>query len=223
MNLADVLQRADVWRGDRLPPMPAVPTGFAALDALLPGGGWPLAALTEIDGATEGVGELQLLLPALAQLSRGDRWLALIAPPYIPYAPALTAAGVDLSRLLLVYPRTRIDQLWAVETSLRAGACAFVLSWNLSLDNAGWRRLQLAAEAGGAGAVLFQRPAAASTAALRLRVTPAANGAQLQVQVVRRRGGGPVGPLVFEVDDALALSAPAAVAARGLHPRRACG
>lgn len=223
MNLADVLQRADVWRGDQLPPMPAVATGFAALDALLPGGGWPLAALTEIDGATEGVGELQLLLPALARLSRGDRWLALIAPPYIPYAPALTAAGVDLSRLLLVYPRTRIDHLWAVETSLRAGACAFVLSWNLSLDNAGWRRLQLAAESGGAGAVLFQRPAAASTAALRLRVTPAADGTQLQVHVVRRRGGGPVGPLVFEVDDALALSAPAAVAARGLHPRRACG
>lgn len=225
MNLADILQRADVWRGDELPPMPAIPSGFTALDQLLPGGGWPLGALTEIGCAGEGIGELQLVLPALVELSRGDRWIAFIAPPYIPYAPALTAAGVDLSRLLMVYPKTRSDHLWAVEASLRAGACAFVLSWGLnSMDGTQWRRLQLAAEASGTGAILFQRSApTGSTAALRLHLESAADGGRLNVHVVRRRGGGSIGPLVFEVDHALAMSAPAGSAAGNLHARRAVG
>ena len=48
--LAEVLARPDVWRGDRcaVAPLPAVPSGFGALDAELPGGGWPRGALTEL-------------------------------------------------------------------------------------------------------------------------------------------------------------------------------
>src|SRR5581483_2385709 len=84
-------------------------------------GGWPRGVLTEIHLPLEGIGELRVLLPALARLSREDRWIVFIAPPYIPYAPALAAGGVELSRLLLVHPKTRADHLWAVESSLRSG------------------------------------------------------------------------------------------------------
>ncbi|BAU47325.1 CDP-6-deoxy-delta-3,4-glucoseen reductase [Sulfurifustis variabilis] len=222
MNLSELLLRADVWRGGSAPPSPAEPTGLAVLDALLPGGGWPIGALTELVLARDGVGELRLLLPALARLSHGDRWVAFVAPPYVPYAPALAAAGVDLSRVLLVHPR-REDQLWAVESSLRSGACAAVLAWIAQAEAASLRRLQLAAEAGGTVGVLFERrPLAGSIAALRLALEPAGAGA-VNVHIMKRRGGWPVGPVRVEVDHALAVRAPAGPADRGLRPRRAHG
>ncbi len=68
--LEDLLQQARIWRGTAPGwAAPTVPTGFANLDAELPGGGWPSGALTEILGSCEGIGELGLLLPALARLT----------------------------------------------------------------------------------------------------------------------------------------------------------
>ena len=64
------------------------PTGHTALDALLPQGGWPRRALTELLLPADGVGELALLLPTLARLTQAGSAVAVIAPPYIPYAPA---------------------------------------------------------------------------------------------------------------------------------------
>ncbi len=98
-TLAQILERPDVWRGDALAraALPGVPTGFADLDRELPGGGWPRGGLTELLPRRHGVGELSLLLPALARLSRDElAWLVCIAPPYLLYAPALQAGGVDL-------------------------------------------------------------------------------------------------------------------------------
>lgn len=224
MSLQQVLNRPDVWRGGHAPPVKAVPSGYGALDALLPGGGWPCAALTEILApGGEGLGELRLLAPALARLSRGDRWIAFIAPPYIPFAPAFTAAGVELSRLLLVHPKTRAEHLWAVETALRAGACAAVLAWPEGLGADSLRRWQLAAEAGESWGVLFARRAVqGSPAALRLALAPAGAGA-VDVQILKRRGGWPAGPLRLETDHALAVRASAGPAARDLQPRRVHG
>lgn len=195
MNLQQVLQRRDVWRGSQAPSARTVASGFTLLDELLPGGGWPRGALTEIVLSHRGVGELRLLLPALARLSRGDRWIAFIAPPYIPFAPALSAAGIELSRLLLVHPRTRSEQLWAVEASLRAGACAAVLAWPEAVAASQLRRWQLAAEAGDAVGILFQRRNLGnSPAALRLQLAPAAKNA-VELRVLKRRGGWPTGPV----------------------------
>ena len=151
MNLDTVLQRADVWRGGRLgATADAVASGFAELDTVLPGGGWPRGALTEILMPQHGIGALRLLVPALARLSRDERWVCWVAPPYIPYAPALVGAGIDLSRVLLVHPGAQQDGLWAVEQSLRSGTCSAVLAWPTLDDRTALRRLQLAAEAGDA-------------------------------------------------------------------------
>jgi len=106
--LAALLSHPAIWRGNQLGSvgMPSVPTGFAALDAELPGGGWPTAALTEILPQHEGIGELRILGYTLAQLSARGRWLAWIAPPYLPYAPALQAAGIDLAKLIFIKTRS---------------------------------------------------------------------------------------------------------------------
>jgi len=175
-------------------PPPGLPTGFAALDGRLPGGGWPVGALTEVLPAAPGVGELGLLLPALARLSRRGRWLAWIDPPHIPYAPALSVAGVDLARVVTVRPACPADALWAAEQALGSGAPGAVLMWLPQVADRALRRLQLAAERGRAWGVLFRPPAAegvASPAALRLAVLPAAETG-LEVRVFKCRQGGAV-------------------------------
>jgi len=45
-------------------------TGFAGLDQLLPGGGWPTKGLIEIIGRHKAIGELQLLMPLLRTRSQ---------------------------------------------------------------------------------------------------------------------------------------------------------
>lgn len=173
----ELLRQPGIWRaGTGSPTLTAIPSGFSELDQALPGGGWPESSLTEVLHDQYGIGELRLLMPALARLSRSGRWIALIAPPHIPYAPALAAQGVDLSRVLLVHPRKSRkghDALWALEQALRSGTCAAVLGWPAQADERQLRRLQLAAEAGGTWGILFRREAAASQsspAALRLRL-----------------------------------------------------
>jgi hypothetical protein len=199
MNLQQVLQRRDVWRGSQAPSAQTVSSGFAPLDDLLPGGGWPRGALTEIVLPHPGIGELRLLLPALVRLSRGDRWIAFIGAPYIPFAPALAAAGVELSRLLLVHPRTRSEQRWAVEASLRAGACAAVLAWPEVVTGPQLRRWQLAAEVGDAVGILFQRQNLENApTALRLQLVAATKNT-VELRILKRRGGWPTGPVRLEV------------------------
>lgn len=191
-SLESVLQHPGIWRGDRRAQTTAdaVPTGFAALDELLPGGGWPRGALTELLLARQGIGELRLLMPALARLPEADGWLAWVAPPYVPYATALAAAGIDLARVLVAKPPTDADAWWTAEQALRSGACGALLAWLRAADERRMRRLQLAAETGHAWGVLFRHARAAgerSPAALRLLLEPAAEG--LAVHVLKRRGG----------------------------------
>src|SRR5258706_3557816 len=102
-SFAALLDRPDIWRGQALSRAgtPAIPCGFPGLDAELPGGGWPAGALTEILPAHEGIGELRLLGPALAGLSQRGLRLAWIAPPHLPYSPALAAAGIDIGDLFI--------------------------------------------------------------------------------------------------------------------------
>jgi hypothetical protein len=187
-----ILQHPAIWHGNALAQvdMPSAPTGFAELDALLPGGGWPKGALCEILLAQRGIGELSLAVPALGRLSDADLYLALIAPPYVPYAPGLAAAGIKLSKLTIVLAQTPQDTLWATEQCLRSQACAAVLAWVGTADERALRRLQLAAQAGKSWGLLY-RPlrcaATASPAALRMALAPAKDG--VSVNILKRRGG----------------------------------
>lgn len=188
-NLDELKRTGALWqgRGGRLRSGQALPSGWQALDGLL-GGGWPRASLVElISEAHQG---LSLLLPLLADLSRSGGRLAWVAPPYVPYAPALLARGVRVDRLLLIRDVSPEQSLWASEQALASGACRAVLAWPAQVGTGQLRRLQLAAERGDCIGFLFraQRSAAGSSpAALRLRVRPAPLG--LEVELLKRRGG----------------------------------
>lgn len=181
-----------VWRGgavDATAP-PGIPSGHARLDLELPGGGWPLGALTEILHDGVGLGEVSLLFGALARVAREGRAIAWINPPHLPYAPALASAGVALDACLVVRPATPEDTLWSADQALRSGACGAALFWLPERTDYAWlRRLQMAAETGKALAVLFRPSCAASQASpahLRLRV--GSRGGHLTVAVPKRRG-----------------------------------
>lgn len=177
-----------------------VPTGWPELDHLL-GGGWPLGQLTELLIDDHGVGELTLLLPALIGLTTprhghdgAPGWAALVSPPYMPYAPALARAGIDLARLLMVHSKRDTDTLWAVEQALHSQSCAAVVAWPEAADEVELRRLQLAAEASGSWTVLFRASRlrrARSPAPLRLHLSWEQPGRRLVLEVLKRRGGPP--------------------------------
>ena len=213
---AQPLQFPNVWRGNEIATVrtPSIATGFAELNRQLPGGGWPGGALTEILYPHDGVGELHLLLPALARLSAQGRRSIWIAPPHQVYAPALAQAHIDLSGVTVVDAGQRRDMLWAAEQALRSAACGAVLIWPAAVQDprplqyAEVRRLQLAVEGSETLGVLFRpetESAQASSAALRLGLAGTADS-RLAVQILKRRGAGLEAPLLIDVRPAAPLS-----------------
>lgn len=222
---------ADVWHADALAASPAqvLPTGDAALDAQLPGGGWPVGALSEILQPAGVHSEWRLLLPALAYSGTGA--VVLVGPPQPPFAPALAAQGLHTRRLLWVATALPAQRLWAAEQALRCADVDAVLAWLPQVRADPLRRLQMAA-ASFNKLLWVLRPEQAqhesSPAALRLWVAPLAGDAAqapmgsaavvpmpdaLEVRLLKRRGP----PLA----QALHLQARAAPLARLLAASRA--
>jgi len=205
--LAPLLAHPAIWRGNDLAPEPAaLPSGFADLDAVLPGRGWPQDALTEILLEREGIGELRLMLPALVQLAAQRRDIVWIAPPHRPYAPALAAAGLDLARLYVVTCATPQDALWAFEQALRAPECGAAFAWLATHDDRVLRRLQVAARDGHTWGALWRRPGqhgSATTAPLRLALTR--EDGQLAIHVLKRRGVALAQPVRVALDGEMPL------------------
>jgi hypothetical protein len=184
---------AQLCRGgrDATAPLNVAPSASPELDAALPGGGWQAGTIVELMPAETGIGELRLLMPTLAQLTRAERYVALISPPYIPFAPALSQHGVRLERLLVVRTEKPSDTLWAFEQTLRCKSFGAVLAWPAQIKDREVRRLQLAAEAGGSIGFLYRSQAAArqaSPAALRLKLQVRGTGG-LDIEILKCRGG----------------------------------
>jgi hypothetical protein len=216
--LQEILRSQPVWRGGALASsVAAEPSGFQDLDEELPGGGWPRQGLSEILNDPPGVGELALILPALAALTQAGKRAVLVAPPHIPYAPALAAAAVDLVNVLIVTAGRR-DALWVAEQALRSGSCHVLAVWLAKARYTELQRLAVAAEAGRALAFVYRPRAAAgesSPACLRLALEPA--GRELAVHILKRRGAPLAAPLL------LTLKSPFHVVGRASPSRAPAG
>jgi cell division inhibitor SulA len=202
VSLEPLLHDRRLWRGQQAPAHDYShrSTGCAALDAALPGGGWPEASLVELLIAADGLGELSLLLPMLAALTQADRPVLVVAPPYRVNAPAWQAAGLRLSQLHVLEAPAK-DALWAMEQALRAGCCGAVLGWPMQANDQELRRLQVAAEAGQSLAFAF-RPLRArdnpSPAPLRLSLQAGAESATPRLRLLKCRGAlPPAAPIPF--------------------------
>ncbi len=110
----DLALHPAVWRASQLGAgaQSASPSGFADLDAQLPGGGWPHGVLTELLLPQPGIGELRLLAPLLAAVSAAvpasasaGRCVMLFDPPASLSAWALAQCGLDSRHWLVVRSR----------------------------------------------------------------------------------------------------------------------
>ncbi len=138
---------------------PALEFGDPAIDDELPGGGLASGCLHELaataqDAAAYGLSAV--LLGRLIGEAGVGLWcgLAQSGQPALPYGPGLARFGLPLERLVLVRARKPADLLWAMEEGLRSGRFTAVLGDGIAPDLTATRRLQLAAEAGGATALL---------------------------------------------------------------------
>ncbi|MBV1776329.1 translesion DNA synthesis-associated protein ImuA [Burkholderiaceae bacterium DAT-1] len=189
---AHLLNDPRIWRGDSA--FQSIhgneSTGHVGLDAVLPGGGWPSGAVSELVTDKPGCGELRILLPAIARLTQSGKHVLLINPPHIPYAPAWAAAGVDLNKLQWVRTLQSSDTLWAMEQALREPGCGAVIGWpDDTLNDRACRRLNLAAEQGGAcGFVLREGSHAQIVSPFALRIGVRAGHGGVWLQVLKRRG-----------------------------------
>lgn len=171
-------------------PPRAEASGWPELDRELPGGGWPVGAVSELYCPVEGIGEFSLLLPLIVRLTGAGKRVVLVSPPHLPYSQALGERGVKLDKLVLLSPQSARDALWAAEQTLRCSAVGLMVAWPHRAGDRELRRLALAAETAGSTAIVY-RPAHEarqfSPAALRIRVQAAADG--LQLEIIKNRGG----------------------------------
>ena len=210
----ELLQHTGLWRASSIDCnfRKGAPTGFKILDEHLPGSGWPADGVTELLHDRYGIGELRFLTPALAHLSREQtRWLLWVSPPYIPYPPALLKAGIDLTSVLIVKPKTASDTLWVLEKALSSKSCSAVLAWPGNINSKQVRRLQVASKEGNSWSILF-RPASAadhaSPAELRVQLfasktSPLRKNTSINLKIIKRRGGWATGMINLHFSDKL--------------------
>lgn len=188
-SLNQMIHAGVLWQGQQASVDNFVSTGFQQLDQQL-GGGWQLGNLVELLCQQPGCGELRLLLPLLLERQTPEKWLLWVDPPWLPYAPALRASGLNLDHILVVHTRQLKETGWVLEQALKSGCCSAVLGWLPSGQEKMVRRLQVAAsETGTLGFLL--RPWAAreqsSAAPYRLQLEPASQG--ISLTLLKRKGG----------------------------------
>ena len=197
--LQQLARRQLLWHGNsQQAAYQAVSSGYPQLDQQL-AGGFPATGLIDIQTDT-GIGELRLLLPYLQQQQqRSGRLLVFISPPAQPCADMLAAAGIVLSQLVIITPKTAKEALWAAEQCLQSGCAAAVLVWQVPLKLALARRLQLAAEQGAAILVLLRRPAAGLSLPVNLSLELKPHRHGLQLSVLKRKGGWPAAAFLLDM------------------------
>ncbi|WP_169787981.1 translesion DNA synthesis-associated protein ImuA [Caldimonas brevitalea] len=170
-------------------PTAVLPSGHAALDRQLPGGGWPCGAVTELLQPQAGVFEWRLLAPLLRLVTAQGDEVVLIGAPWRATPRRARLPGIDPARLEWIDSETAAERLWAVEQVLSGATRGAVLAWLPQLSPLHLRRLQARARWCD-GPVFLMRPSSAAaertSARLRLLVTLDA-GRGLQLRVIERR------------------------------------
>jgi protein ImuA len=182
----------------------SVPCGRPEVDSVLPGGGFPSGALSELAGGPAS-GKTAVALSLFAALGPDDLFAWVDARGEL-YPPAAAALGVDLRRLLVVRPgagaefrpravepdRAVLAALWAAEALLGSGAFAAVAidvpaaRLARGADQVA-RRLQAAAEKGGAVGLWLASPGAGVRIPAAVRLELSAESGRL---AARRIVGG---------------------------------
>lgn len=181
-----------VWRGDVLghQVVEAVPSGWTALDAQLPGGGWPRRSVTEVLAAQPSVVEWRLLSPGLHQVVQAGGQVVVIGPPRHPHLPGLQHMGLNEHQFIWVQTDAPAERLWTTEQLIKSNAAGAVIAWLPKVRPEQLRRLQVCASACD-GLVFLCRPEVArhESSAAPLRVlAQSGQDWSLSLHILKRRG-----------------------------------
>lgn len=169
-----------------------ISTGLAGLDKVLPYKGWPSHGVIEVSVSNWGIGELGIFWPLLRRQCDLKHYIAWIAPPHIPYAPSLTAKGIDLSCCRVLFNPGKDHQiLWCAEKLLKSSECGITLVWPRNLSDQAVRRLQLVTEKQGNYCILWRTGDHSyswngSYASIRLELSRVKQG--LRINILKARG-----------------------------------
>ena len=183
---------AAIWRGTELgsPVTTVLSSGFPALDAELPGAGWPCHCLTELLQSQPTVAEWRLLAPAIRQVVAKGGNIVVVGPPKSPHLPGLRHIGLDERHLVWIQAETPAERLWVTEQLVKTNAAGLLVSWLPQARQEQIRRLQVCAQACD-GPVFLCRPAAAehepSAAPLRVQVRFGLDW-ELHIHLLKRKG-----------------------------------
>ena len=193
---------AALWRGTELgsPVTDTLSSGYPALDAELPGAGWPCHSLTEVLQVQATVAEWRLLAPAMRQIVGQGRDIVVVGPPKHPHLPGLRHVGLDERRLVWIQAEAPAQRLWVTEQLIKANAAGLLIAWLPQARQEQIRRLQVCASSCD-GPVFLCRPAAAehepSAAPLRVQLRFGIDW-QLHVHVLKRKGATHEGAVTLE-------------------------
>jgi len=227
-SLSSIPALDGVWRASELGSAATrtVSSGHPALDAALPGEGWPRGQLTEVLQHQVGLHEWRLLRHGLQHCVRmagasapgpsASSLVVLVGSPHVANTSALACQGLPATSLLVVDAMQPAERLWVAEQALRCRDVAALLLWAPKVLPEQLRRLQVAAQALGGRCwsplVFVFRPSMAahesSPAPLRigLTLTQAALGSdegcpgRLAVHVLKRRGPVLTAPVLLDLD-----------------------
>ncbi|HEX8524617.1 MAG TPA: hypothetical protein VF669_20340 [Tepidisphaeraceae bacterium] len=183
-------------------------TGIAALDELAPDHTFARGAVHEILSTPQNTpGTFFAAVLAKAASSRGMgvspmRPTIWSDPTQQLYPPALANLGIDLSQVYLLHPKDEADEAWAVAECLKCPGVGAVIASPKRLSRVVARKLQLAAETGGAVGILLRTTGRGSeiyAAATRWLVAPAPGERTIQRWTVEllHGHGGRIGQSVF--------------------------
>ena len=166
-------------------------TGFKLMDERL-GGGFLKTGVIEVL-CDIGIGEFRFLLSSMKGSQSEDKLIVLISPPGEINASMMVEQGIELSKILILTPKSHKNRLWAAEQCLKNGVCHSVLMWNDEpLEIHQIKRLQIAsAEGGGRQFIFRQFKAEGISLPVDLSFKLSANPMGLNVKINKRKRGWP--------------------------------
>ncbi|RYH70855.1 MAG: translesion DNA synthesis-associated protein ImuA [Alcaligenaceae bacterium] len=192
---------AAVWRGTDFghKQVSVRGSGWAELDAELPGGGWPCGDVTEVLTAQPSILEWRLIGPALRLIVADGGQVIVVGPPRQPHLPGLLHEGLDERRLIWIQADLPAERLWVTEQLIKSNAAGAMVAWLPQARQEQLRRLQVCAQSC-EGLVFLCRPEAArresSAAPLRLKASVGIDW-ELRLEIFKRRGPVHAGELVL--------------------------
>lgn len=173
------------------PAAPGIPTGIAALDAALQGGGLPRGRLTEIVGPT-GSGKTTLARAVVEATVANQGWVAYVDAQRTLDPRDWVHLG-DAQGVWMIRPHDASRAAWCADVLLRSGAFALVVLDGAPTltKSAAVRLTRLARDAGAALVILGDRAGGATQlgGAVRLVVERATPGSRRSPRHEARHGG----------------------------------